>query len=193
MLSVVIATMDVERVLVPTLGALVPGAAAGVVREVILADGGSQDQTGEVGDIAGCRIMVSADPLGARLNAAAASARDSWLMFLRPGIVLDSTWIEETARFIQDTERAGRAQAAVFRAAPKPGSQRPALLEALWLLRHSVGARPQPDQGLVIAKELYQSLGGHAAGADPESDLLRRLGRRRISILRSAAVRLAEP
>ncbi len=192
MLSVVIATKDVERALVPTLGALVPGAAAGVVREVILADAGSQDQTGAVGDIAGCRIIVSAEPLGLRLSAAAETARDSWLMFLRPGIVLDSTWIEEIARFIENAERSGHAQAAVFRSAPKPGSQRPALIEALSLLRLSAGARPRPDQGLVIAKPLYRSLGGHAAGSEPEEDLLRRLGRRRISILRSAATRVAE-
>lgn len=38
MLSVVIATHDSERALLPTLAALVAGAAAGVVREVIVAD-----------------------------------------------------------------------------------------------------------------------------------------------------------
>ena len=41
-LSVVIATHDSERPLLPTLAALVPGAAAGTVREVIVADAGSQ-------------------------------------------------------------------------------------------------------------------------------------------------------
>jgi hypothetical protein len=191
MLSVIIATKDVERVLVPTLAALVPGAAAGIVREVILADGGSQDQTREVGDVAGCRILVSSDPLAVRLNAAAASARGPWLAFLRPGAVLDSTWIEETARFVEDTERSGRPRA-VFRSAPKLGSPRPALIEALSLLRLSLGARPGPGQGLVIPKELYGSLGGHA-GADPESGLLRRLGRRRITVLRTAATLVASP
>ena len=45
MLSVVIATENAEQRLVPTLAALVPGAMAGVVREVIVADAGSSDAT----------------------------------------------------------------------------------------------------------------------------------------------------
>ena len=46
MLSVVIATQESERTLVPTLSALVPGVVAGMVREVIVADAGSRDATG---------------------------------------------------------------------------------------------------------------------------------------------------
>ena len=67
MLSVIIATDQSERVLVPTLSALVPGATAGIVREVIIADAGSRDETGKIADIAGCRFMVNEGPLGARL------------------------------------------------------------------------------------------------------------------------------
>jgi hypothetical protein len=41
----------------------------------------------------------------------------------------------------------------------------------------------------MIPKRLYDELGGHrAAAADPETDLLRRLGRRRIVLLRSATL-----
>jgi hypothetical protein len=48
---------------------------------------------------------------------------------------------------------------------------------------------PHPDQGLLISRQAYDLLGGHrAAAADPERDLLRRLGRRRIVRLRSAAI-----
>ncbi len=59
MISVVIATHESERLLVPTLAALVPGALAGVVREVIVADAGSRDDTAKVADVAGCRFMVT--------------------------------------------------------------------------------------------------------------------------------------
>ena len=65
MLSVVIATKDSERALVRTLSALVPGASAGMVREVIVVDDQSRDDTREVADIAGCQVMASAAPLGA--------------------------------------------------------------------------------------------------------------------------------
>ena len=69
MLSVIIATHESERALVPTLAALVPGAAAGLIGEVVIADAGSRDATAEVAEIAGCRFISSSDPLGVRLNA----------------------------------------------------------------------------------------------------------------------------
>src|SRR5262249_37675321 len=94
MLSVVIATQDSERVLVPTLAALVPGAVAGVVREVIVADAGSHDDTATIADGAGCRLLVSNGGRGARLKAAAATARAPWLLFLRPGVVPEATWVD---------------------------------------------------------------------------------------------------
>ena len=45
MLSVIIPTHDSGRALVRTLAALVPGAAAGLVSEVLITDAGSGDQT----------------------------------------------------------------------------------------------------------------------------------------------------
>ncbi len=66
MISVVIPTHESERLLVPTLAALVPGALAGVVREVIVADAGSRDDTAKVADVAGCRFETVPGPLGAR-------------------------------------------------------------------------------------------------------------------------------
>jgi hypothetical protein len=75
MLSVIIPTHESERALVPTLACLVQGATAGIVREVILADAGSQDETAKVGDVAGCDMLPLPGPPGARLAAAAAKAR----------------------------------------------------------------------------------------------------------------------
>src|SRR6266571_1362354 len=154
MLSVIIATDDSERALVPTLAALVAGAAAGAVRDVIVADGGSRDDTEAVADVAGCRFLLLPGPLGARLAAAAATARAPWLMFLRAGVVPDVSWVAEATRFIEDAERSGASRAAVFRPAPAPATARPALVEALFLLRAALGGRPRPDQGLIVAKRL---------------------------------------
>jgi glycosyltransferase involved in cell wall biosynthesis len=180
MLSVIIPTAESERALVRTLGPLVAGAAAGLVREVIVADAGSADDTARVADIAGCRILVSQEPLGARLAAAAARARGAWLLFLRPGTVLDPVWVDAVTRF---TQRAATGEmAAAFR--PTADPLRPALGEAMSLLRAAFGARPRPQQGLLIARDHYHAIGGHAAAAaDPDTDLIQRLGRRRIAIL----------
>jgi glycosyltransferase involved in cell wall biosynthesis len=185
MLSVVIPTLNSERLLVPTLSMLVPGAMSGVVREVIIADAGSTDETLEVADVAGCTVISSSKPLAARLREAAAAVRSPWLMFLRPGAVLDTTWIDETSTFIEESER-GDGSAAVFRKAVSARASYAALREVLGLLMFSVVGRASPDQGLVISRRLYDELEGHRdAAPDPEADLLARLGRRRVLMLRS--------
>lgn len=175
MLSIIIATQDSERALVPTLAALVPGATSGIVSEVLLADAGSRDDTAAVADVAGCEFMEIEGSLGLRLKVAAAKAKAPWLMFLRPGTVLDTPWTGEVGRFVQEPARSG--QAAVFR---HGGSSQASLGGVLSLLAAALGARPRPEQGLVISRQLYDALGGHSErAADPEAELLRRLGRRR--------------
>ena len=57
MLSVIIPTEGVEQPAVATLAALVPGAAAGVVREVLLVDRAGTGVIERVADVAGCRFL----------------------------------------------------------------------------------------------------------------------------------------
>jgi len=185
MLSVVIATQDSERALLPTLAALVAGAVAGFVREVIVADASSRDATVAIADEAGCRVLDLTLPRGTRLKTAAGMARASWLLFLQPDTVLEASWVEETKRFIEEVElRKGPLNAGVFR----PGPLGSAAREMLALLRAALGAWPDPSQGLVIAKSLYDALGGHRDVPAPERDLLRRLGRKRLVWLRTGAI-----
>jgi glycosyltransferase involved in cell wall biosynthesis len=187
MLSAIIATHESERMLVPTLSALVPAVAAGLLADVVVTDGGSRDATAEVAEIAGCRFMRSADPLGARLKAAAAATRAPWLLFLRAGCVPEPGWIAATERFMQAADMAERPRAAVFRPAGIADLMRPGLAELMALLRVALGGGPRPEQGLLIARRLYDALGGHAGGADAETALLRTIGRRRIAMLACGA------
>jgi len=188
MLSAIIATHESERPLVATLAALVPGATHGLLSEVIVADGGSRDATAQVADVAGCRFLSSQEPLGARLKGAAASARAPWLLFLRAGTVPQPGWIQAAERFTEAAEvLAGGGRAAVFRPAGPADLMRPGLAEMLAMLRLAFGGRARPEQGLLIARSLYDALGGHAGGADAEAALLRTLGRRRIATLSCAA------
>jgi hypothetical protein len=183
MMSVIIPTLDDERALVRTLAALVPGATSGLVSEVLIADGGSRDDCAAVADVAGCNFMAVNGSLGRRLNAAAAVARASWLLFLRPGTVLDSSWTAEARQFLEQPPAGIRA--AVFR---RGAATQPALPEAWSLLMAAMGRRPRPQQTLLIARQFYQQIGGHSeTAADPEDDLRRRIGRRRIVTLSSRA------
>jgi hypothetical protein len=191
MLSVIIPTLNSERVLALTLSVLIPGAMSGLVREVTVADGGSIDKTLAIADGAGCIVLALEAPLGGRLHTAAAAARSSWLMFLRPGTVLEASWLDEATCFINEAELAGNFRtAAVFRKSVSAQVRQPVILEALALLTFGLFRMVHPDQGLLIATALYKEVGGYrVAAADPEADLLARLGRRRILMLRSGARR----
>jgi hypothetical protein len=183
MLSVIIATKDSERALVPTLAALVSGATAGIISEVIIADGGSRDDTAAVAEVAGCNFLVLDGTTARRLKTSAAKARAHWLLFLRPGTILDAPWTGDARRFVELTTRPDSA--AVFR---RGAPMQSGLRDALSLLATALGARPRPEQGLLIAKEFYAALGGHSeTAADAETDLIRRIGRRRIVRLPSIA------
>jgi hypothetical protein len=193
MISAIIAAHDSEHALVATLAALVPGALDGLVREVIVAGAGACEGTAKVADVAGARYVQTPGTLGTRLKTAAAMARGPWLMFLQQGIAPDVTWVEEARRFVRETELAGRADAAVFGPAVTRGSRRAALGEALMLAAAVLGTRARPAQGLLIAKRHYDAIGGHRVDStDPETDLLRRTGRRHTVMLRSAAVRVVD-
>jgi glycosyltransferase involved in cell wall biosynthesis len=185
MLSVIIATRDSERPLVRTLAALVPGATAGLITEVLVADAGSRDDTPAVADIAGCKLVAGDGPLGRRLHAAAEAARAPWLLFLQPGIVLDSPWVGEVRSFVERPMR--DFEAAVFRRAQSGQSS---LREVATLLADAIGATPRSEQGLVIRADFYRQAGGHLEFApDPERQLLRRVGRRRLARLSTRAFR----
>jgi glycosyltransferase involved in cell wall biosynthesis len=187
MLGAIISTQNSERSLVPTLSALVPAAAAGLLAEVVIADAGSRDATADVADIAGCRFTSSTEALGIRLKAAAATVRSPWVMFLRAGAVPQPGWIEAADHFIQTTgllEDAGRA--AIFRLPGRTHAVRPGFAELLAGVRAAIARGPRPEQGLLIARRLYDAIGGHSAGDDAETAILRRLGRQRLVVLPAA-------
>lgn len=189
MISVIIATFNCERALLATLAALVPAAMNGLVSEAIIADGGSRDGTARVADSGGCRFLTVDGPLGRRLKTAVRTARAPFLLFLQPGTVLDAQWAEEARRFLE--RPSNQARAACF--ARGGGTQAP-FREAVLLRVAALCARPRPQQGLLIARESYDALGGHSeVAADAEAELIRRIGRRHLVTLPAKAFTAAPP
>lgn len=190
MITVIIPTRNNERTLVPCFAALVPGVAVGVLREVVVADGGSDDDTVTVSDAAGCTII--ADPaggdLGARLRRAAVAARADWLLFLRPDIVLEDGWAAAVEAFITASDRRGAVTtaAAAFRYALDADGAYPRLAEWRAAAGRVVLGRVRPEQGVLLHRRLYEAAGRHPEGTQAESRLLGRLGRR-VGLLRSRA------
>jgi hypothetical protein len=185
MLSVIIPTEGVEQTAVATLTALVPGAAAGIIREVLLVDATGNGVIERVADVAGCRFIgFEGSSHGAALAAGALQARSPWLMFLPAGAVLETGWIDETTQFIQAVAASGRDRAAVFRYAPSPYADT-GLRDILRSVARKITG-PLGDQGLLIARDHYDRIGGYPPQARrSEARLLRRLGRSSRTLLRS--------
>ena len=187
MLSVIIPTDGVEQPAVATLAALVPGAAAGVIKEVLLVDRASTGVIERVADVTGCRFLPFQGTRAAAMAAGARQARSPWLMFLHAGAVLDSGWIEETAQFIERVSSSGHPRAGIFRYARSPYSETGLRDGFKFIARMITG--PSADQGLLIARDHYERLGGHAPDARrSEARLLRQLGRSSRTLLRSRII-----
>jgi hypothetical protein len=187
MLSVIIPTEGAEQPAVATLAALVPGAAAGVIREVLLVDRAGTGVIERVADVAGCRFLAFEGSRAAALAAGARQSRSPWLMFLHAGAVLEPGWIEETTQFMQRVSDSGRPRAGIFRYARSPYADA-RLGDGLKFVARMI-AGPWADQGLLIARDHYERLGGHAPDARrAEARLLRQLGRSSRTMLRSRII-----
>lgn len=195
MLSAIIATHESERLLVTTLAALVPGATAGLLTDVIVADANSGDDTARVADFAGCKFLSSGAPVGTRLREAVAAAKSPWLLFLRAGAAPDPGWIVAVESFIGDCEHRSltEARAATFRELRAGGMNRSALADAAAALRALVWRVLRPDQGLLIHRRYYDRIGGHPDSGDAETILMRRLGRRHVAMLGATATQRRLP
>ena len=193
MISVIIATENSEANLVHALSALVPAAAEGVVREVIVIDGGSSDNTDRIVDAAGASWEVLRGSTRSERLAHGASrvTRGDWLLFLRPETLLESGWHHEAQAFVERAARApnGLRTAACFRLRYEAFGLGARIRENVAGLRSQLLGMPYGDQGLLISRQFYQSLGGHRPLPELEDlDLAKRIGRGRMVFLRAAAI-----
>jgi rSAM/selenodomain-associated transferase 2 len=194
MISVIIPTLNAERTLVHTLAALVPAVVDGVVQEAILVDGGSTDETRAIAEAAGTHLVEARPGRGSQLDAGAREARGDWLLFLHADTVLEPGWAEEAQNFMERVESGRRGQAAAsFCFALDDDGLMPCLIESLVGLRCHFLALPYGDQGLLISRNLYNRLGGFRPLPLMEDvDLVRRLKRRELVMLKSRAVTSGE-
>jgi len=190
MISVVIPTLNAEAGLTSTLSALVPATVQGLIREVIIVDGGSSDATSDIADVAGAKFIRSEKGRGVQLAAGADEARFDWLLFLHGDTVLQPGWESEAAAFIDRVNSGARPlSAAAFSFALDDLGAKPRMLEAMVALRCALFRFPYGDQGLLLPKKLYDSVGGyHPLPLMEDIDLVRRLGRKRLVMMRSRAV-----
>ncbi len=191
MISVIIPTLNAAAHLERSLPPLVPAVADGLVRELIVSDGGSTDATLAIAEGVGARIVQGPKGRGRQLIAGAAAARGDWLLFLHADTALEDGWRKDAGRFMGTT--ASRERAAAFRFAfdDESGAARRA---EWWVgLRCGVLALPYGDQGLLISRSFHAALGGFRDMPLMEDvDIVRRIGRARLTMLNARAVTSAE-
>ncbi len=189
MISVVIPTLNAEARLAAALNALVPATIAELVREVIIVDGGSSDETRAIAEGFGARVLTAPPGRGGQLAAGARAAKQDWLLFLHADTVLDDNWVAAARGFI-----AGQpGKAAVFTLAFDARGIAPRLVAAGAMVRTRFLSAPYGDQGLLISKADYVAAGGFADVPLMEDvDFIRRLvkahGRSAITVLAARAV-----
>ncbi len=197
MISVIIPTLNAEETLPHTLSALVTPLVKGVVRQVVISDGGSSDQTVSIAEAAGATVIVGPKGRGRQLVAGAALAKGPWLLFLHADTVLSSGWHDEVGALIERIERGTPVRgipadgrfAAAFRFGLDDVSWSARILEQIVALRCRVLKLPYGDQALLIPQNYYHSLGGYREiDLMEDVDLVRRIGRRRIVLLRHHAI-----
>ena len=185
-LSIVIPALDAAAALPETLGAL---AAAPSERtcEILVVDGGSSDGTDKIAERHGARVVVSAPGRGIQLSEGASRARGRWLLFLHADTVPGEGWSRAVSGYCADP--VNRERAAAFRFALDDTARAARRLEAIVAWRTAALGLPYGDQGLLISRAFYDSLGGYRPLPLMEDvDFVRRIGRRRLDVLDVAAV-----
>ena len=181
-LSIIIPTLNAAKTLPATLASVRGGA-----EEVLVVDGGSSDDTADIARVAGADVVTSDRGRGVQLRTGSEAVAGDWLLFLHADTRLAEKWRDAVGDFMSDP--ANGARAAVFRYALDDPSSQARRVERLVNWRSRVLGLPYGDQGLLISRGLYDSLDGFRPIPLMEDvDIVRRIGKKNISILDAAAV-----
>jgi len=153
LISVIVPTLDEERVLAPTLQcARQPG-----VQEIIVVDGGSTDATCALAQAGADRIMSARRGRAAQMNAGAAVARGDILLFLHADTLVPAGFAQAVITACATAEVIG-GRFDVNLTASSPLIQ---LVGVLMNWRSRLTGIATGDQAIFIRREVFQRLGGY--------------------------------
>ena len=193
MISVVMPTLNAQARLAQSLEALVPAVKDGLVREVVIVDGGSRDATLDIAEGFGAKTVTAPPGRGAQLAAGARAAKGKWLFFLHADTVMEEGWADEAAAHMRDAP----GSAAVFTLAFNEKKSAAKFVSTGAMLRTRLFKLPYGDQGLLISRALYDEVRGYRdLPLFEDVDLVKRIvkagGRGALKILSSTATTSAE-
>lgn len=150
-ISVIIPTLNAGAALPHCLAALVEGLDTGLITELIVSDGGSEDDTFAVADAWGAEIVAGAPSRGGQLQSGCVKARGAWLLVLHADTQLMPGWSAAVQAHL------GRDKAGYFKLKFDRGGR----FVARWAnARARLFGLPYGDQGLLIPRRLYNHVGG---------------------------------
>ena len=153
--SVIIPTLNAAQTLPRCLEALMPGLEAGLIRELIVCDGGSEDGTGAIAQAWGAEVRVVPPSRGGQLRRGCALARGDWFLVLHADTALSTGWADVVSRHIHTSRKAAWFKLKFDSAGL------PATVVAAWANLRSTLGLPFGDQGLVVPRQLYAETGGY--------------------------------
>lgn len=153
-ISVVIPTLEAAATLPATLATLVEALEGGLIREVIICDGGSGDATLEIAEKWGCETLIMPPSRGGQLRHGCQCAQGDWLLILHADSQLDPGWSSAARHHL----RSGCV--GWFHLAFDAGGMAGRMVAAWANLRSHMGL-PYGDQGLLLPRALYHQVGGY--------------------------------
>lgn len=157
-LSVIIPTLNAGPGLALAIAALGEGLEAGLIRELIISDGGSEDETCAIAEEAGARLVRGVPGRGGQLARGAAEAKGDWLLFLHGDTLLSENW---TSGVQEHIKLGSTGPAGYFQLAFQAAGFAPRFVAGWANLRSRLLSLPYGDQGLLISRALFDSVGGY--------------------------------
>ncbi|MEQ8294195.1 MAG: TIGR04283 family arsenosugar biosynthesis glycosyltransferase [Roseovarius sp.] len=185
-LSVVMPTLNTEAALARSLPALAEGLSAGLIRELVISDGGSDDATLAIAEEAGAEVVTGPASRGGQLRRGAEAARGEWLLFLHADTVLPPGWADLVLSHLPT----GRP--AHFRLQFDTSGTAAAMVAGWANLRSRLFCLPYGDQGLLISRAEYEATGGYRDIPLMEDVALARTLGRRLTVLPATVTTSAE-
>jgi len=151
-ITVVIPTLNAATTLPGCAAALMEGLERGLIREVIVTDGGSEDATLEMAEALGAKVVRGPASRGGQLRRGCAAARGAWLFVIHADTQVSPGWSDGVVAHLQGHEAGwGRLRF----------DQGGAWVAAWANLRSRLLGLPYGDQTLLLPKALYDAVGGY--------------------------------
>ncbi|MCE9521852.1 MAG: TIGR04283 family arsenosugar biosynthesis glycosyltransferase [Alphaproteobacteria bacterium] len=189
-LSIIIPTLNAERRIAATIDSL-EEARESMPTEIVVVDGGSDDDTVARATAAGAITVTAPRGRGSQLSAGAKEATGRWLLFLHADTTLEPFWSTTVSSFMRNKGNVLRAAHFTFALDDASSAARRVEVLANWRARRL--GLPYGDQGLLMSRTMYESLVGYLDIPIMEDvDIVRRIGKQKLFELPATATTSAE-